>query len=213
VPEEKKVVPLVSIVIPNYNYAHYLYECFKSIVYQDYQNIETIVVDDASTDNSWKIIMSANPQRAHRMPGNVGCSQCKNWGIKMAAGEFIALLDSDDMLTPGSIRRRVEKFQANPKLDMVHGRAWRWRDGIGKDGWNKKSRIHDQTVMVRREVFEKHGAFNPELRTRENKDLWLRWGVHPDSTNKPAIKAKKFPEFYALYRKHADQKHRKRKQK
>lgn len=206
---EKINTPLVSVIVPNYNYSRYVEEAMKSVRDQKYKPLQLIVIDDCSTDDSWKKILDARPDKATRMRVNSGVASCRNAGLIHADGPLIVFLDSDDMLTEDSIERRVDKFLADPTLDMVHGLAWRYREN-GKDGYNKKAVIHDQTVMIKREVFVKHGGFYDALRTKENKEMWFRLGVHPESPVKPKIKAKKFNEFYAFYRKHDKQKHRMR---
>ena len=205
--------PLISIIVPLYNYEQYINDCIMSCMMQTYPNIETIVVDDCSTDRSYDIA-KAYPIRLLRSEKNSGYSHCKNLGIRAAKGEFIVHLDADDMLTQNSVEARYAYFEKNPKVDMVHARAYRWRwDGQkwGPDGYNKKAVIHAQTVMLRRSVFERFGLYYEKLRSKADKEMWYRLGAHRDTPLPKLIKVKKLDEFVALYRKHDTQMHKLRK--
>jgi len=208
---------LVSIVIPLYNYKDYIEECIESCINQTYKNIEIIIVDDCSNDGSYLIAKDYEDDVFLYSPRlvNMGCSFCRNYGISKARGEFIAHLDADDVLTKDSIEIRMRYFNKNTNLDMVHGLAWRWRKKKDKwhiDGYNEKSKIHTQAVMIRRSVYEKYGLFYEPLRSKEDKEMWYRLGVHPISPLPKLIKAKKIKSFVACYRKHEKQKHRLRKE-
>jgi len=193
------------IIITNYNYGIYLDDCLKSC---QNQGADIVLVDDASTDNS---IMIAEKYgiRIIRLPVNAGYSHAKNIGIKATDKEFIVHLDADDILTEGSVAVRLAEFDKDPSLDMVHGLVYRYRDGK-IDGYNKKSKIHAQGVMIRKRVYEKHGYYDEEMRSKSDKLMWYKLGVHPSSPFKPLIKVKKIKMFVALYRKHSEQMHKKR---
>lgn len=104
--------PLVSVVIPNYNNAHYLKECIDSVLSQTYLNIEIIVVDDASTDNSRSIIKEISKVnenvKFYFKPNNGGVSSARNDGICRAKGKYITTLDSDDTYVSEKIEKEVE---------------------------------------------------------------------------------------------------------
>lgn len=99
---EVKQNPLISIIVPVYNTERYLSECLNSIVHQTYTNIEIIIVDDASTDNSYKIIATFQRQDSRikyiRHNINKGICQARNTGLVHCNGEYIAWCDSDDVL-------------------------------------------------------------------------------------------------------------------
>ena len=205
----------ISVIIPNYNYARYLKECIDSCLNQEDLKVgyEVIVVDDCSTDNSLEVLKAyGNRINWVALPKNAGYSAAKNIGLQLAKGEFIAFLDADDMLTPCSLARRYEEFEKDPTLDMVHGRAWRYRDGK-LDGYNKRSSIHAQCVMIHKSVFDGYGGFDENMRSKSDKLMWYKLGVHPRSPIKPKINAKKIKQFVALYRKHDDQMHKVRRAK
>jgi glycosyltransferase involved in cell wall biosynthesis len=98
----------VSVVIPNYNNAEYLDQCIESVLNQDYDNIEIIVVDDGSTDNSLEVLHDYRLQINVIATPHFGASAARNRGILAASGEFIAFLDSDDYWSHDKIRLQVE---------------------------------------------------------------------------------------------------------
>ena len=207
--------PLISVIITLYNYEEYVAECIASCIEQTYDNFEIIVVDDCSTDGSYEVAERFTHHiRLFKTDKNRGYSHAKNVGIREAKGDFIVHLDADDMLLPDSLETRYRYFEENPKIDMVHGRAWRWIKTDGRwhtDGFNKKAVIHAQTIMIRKSVFERFGLFYEKLRSKADKEMTYRLGVHRDSPLMKQIKVKKVKDFVALYRKHDQQMHKCRK--
>ena len=214
--------PLISIIIPLYNYEKYIVECLESCVNQSYPEKEIIVVDDCSTDNGSALVndfMEKSGLDDEKWSNfyfykNRGYSHAKNIGIRESKGEFIVHIDADDMLLPDSLETRYRYFEENPKIDMVHGRAWRYRKIDGKwqtDGYNKNAVIHAQTIMIRRSVYERFGLYYEKLRSKADKEMTYRLGVHRDTPLPKLIKAKKIKDFVALYRKHDQQMHKCRK--
>jgi len=180
-------LPLVSIVIPNYNYQEWVLNAIESCLAQDYKGpIEVIVVDDASTDSSVLVIN-------HHFRGTIklimqgqnrGYSHAKNEGIRHSNGDLIVTLDADDMLTHDSISSRVKVFLDHSETLMVHALAWVIKGDGDFDYWNKRlykisygvkgAKIHAQTVMVRREVYRDYGLYEEKLRSRSDNEMWHR---------------------------------------
>lgn len=108
--------PLVSIIVPIYRVAPYVRKCLTSIIDQSYGNIETILVDDASPDDSMVAAMRAASElpglKVIRHEANQGLSGARNTGMKAASGKYIFFLDSDDWLAPNAIEKAVEKAEA-----------------------------------------------------------------------------------------------------
>jgi glycosyltransferase involved in cell wall biosynthesis len=179
--------PSVSIIVPCYNYQEYVGNTLESCLAQDYGGpIETIVVDDASTDYSVTYILRyfRNHVKLVQLTQNRGYSHAKNEGIRRSSGELIVTIDADDMLTEDSISSRVDVFLAHPDTLMVHALAWVIKGGGDLGYWNKRlykihystnaKKIHAQTVMLRRCVHRDYGLYEEKLRSRSDNEMWHR---------------------------------------
>ena len=112
--------PLVSIVTPSFNQARFLEYTLRSVLEQDYPNIEYLVVDGASTDGSLEIIKKYEKKLAWWVSEkDRGQAEAINKGLRKAKGEYIAWLNSDDMYARGAVRKAVGALQAEPALGMV----------------------------------------------------------------------------------------------
>ena len=105
---ERNDNPLVTIIIPTYNYALYLGKALQSCISQSYSNLEIIVIDDGSTDNTREVVQGFHDDRIrYHYQENLGVSASRNRGLELAQGEFIAFLDADEYLTDDSIETRL----------------------------------------------------------------------------------------------------------
>lgn len=114
--------PEISVIIPTYNAAAYIGDCIDSVIQQKCPSLEIIVVDDCSTDNTRDIVTAYDPNvvRYHCLPENFGGpARPRNVGIGLARGEYLVMLDSDDMLANDSIKLRVEALKKDPALGFV----------------------------------------------------------------------------------------------
>lgn len=123
--------PLVSIIMPVYNAGLFLVEAIESIINQTYENWELIIIDDASTDNSWKIIKRFKNQypkkiKVIRLKKNLnkGGDVCANIGFQKAKGRFIARMDSDDISHSNRLEKQVKFLLNNPDIFMLGSQAW-----------------------------------------------------------------------------------------
>ena len=108
--------PLISIIIPVYNSGKYLSECLRSVVNQTYNNIEIILVNDGSTDNCQAIIYKFAAKDGRITPisqSNQGVQIARNNGVKIAKGEYIAFIDSDDIINKDFIRPLLHYLTKN----------------------------------------------------------------------------------------------------
>lgn len=116
------MLPKISIIIPNYNKSSFITETINSVKNQTFQNWEMIIVDDASSDNSPKLLKDiayTDSRITIRLNSqNNGGSFCRNEGIKLAKGEYVIFLDSDDLLEPFCLERRLVEVKANPNFDL-----------------------------------------------------------------------------------------------
>src|SRR5215204_5464733 len=115
-------VPLVSVIISNYNYEPFLREAIDSALNQTYSNTEVIVEDDGSTDDSQEIIESYENQIIPISKENGGQASVYNIGFELSRGEITIFLDSDDVLLPNTVERVVEAFRARPSTVKVQYR-------------------------------------------------------------------------------------------
>jgi glycosyltransferase involved in cell wall biosynthesis len=112
--------PLVSVIIPTYNCASYIPKSIRSVLDQSYKNVEIIVVDDGSTDNTKVIIKKFASWVRYFHQENQGVSVARNTGINLAGGDLIVFLDADDFFLPGKLAQQTAVFKEKPELDMVH---------------------------------------------------------------------------------------------
>lgn len=110
--------PLVTVIITSYNQEDFIGEALESVTGQDYESLEILACDDASTDGTLAILhdWSRRDSRVRVIDAdeNTGLSENRNRGLRVSAGEYIALLDGDDLMRPGKIRAQVERLQAEP---------------------------------------------------------------------------------------------------
>ena len=182
---------LVSVVIPAYNSAQFIRECIESVLAQTYKDIEVVVVDDGSTDDTVSTCEEFGSSISLFRQENCGRGSARSAGVLKAKGKYLAFLDHDDLLVPGSIQNRVELPRKNPEV------GWVFSDAIEFDGSGDLRYFlaqfpwltldHDifiqllrgcfpltSTVMIRRSVMDLVGEFNRSLNYGEDLELFLR---------------------------------------
>ncbi|WP_157248204.1 glycosyltransferase family 2 protein [Nonomuraea typhae] len=180
--------PLVSVVVPNYNYARALKLCLAALRAQTYPNLEIIVADDCSTDDSVAVAESFGV-RVVRTPVNGGPAVARNLGAEHAGGQVLFFCDSDVAAKPDAVANAVALLRADPELGAVCGNYD--PEPLIKDGLLEEYRCLQQSywliadegrittlytalLAMRAEVFQEIGPFNPRLRETENADYGLR---------------------------------------
>jgi hypothetical protein len=178
----------VSIITPAYNQSSYLREAVQSAIEQTYHDIEIIVVDDGSTDQTRQVAESFSDSRVRYFyQTNQGLSAARNTGIRLAQGDFITFLDSDDLFLPDKIECLVAEMVANPLLGFAAGQAYLIDPDGNQLGLMDTATVPDDptkflfgnplhvgSVLIRRHWVEKAGLFDASLRACEDWDLWLR---------------------------------------
>lgn len=114
------MLPLVSVIIPAYNGERYLSSAIDSLLVQDYANIEIIIVDDGSTDNTKEIVQVYGDKIKYFYKPNGGEASARNYGIRKAAGDFIAFLDCDDLYKKDKISKQLKTLLAHPDCGFVY---------------------------------------------------------------------------------------------
>jgi len=180
--------PLVSVIIPTHDRLPFLREAVASVLAQSYRPLELIVVDDGSRDGSLEWLSAQPGLRALRLAERRGPSAARNAGAAVAAGEYLALLDSDDLFRPEKLARQVPLLEADPGLALCHSDELWLRDGreLRQGPQHEKRggeifehclpmcRISPSAALLWRSVFEALGGFDEELEVAEDYELWLR---------------------------------------
>lgn len=124
--------PLISVIIPSYNYGHFISDTLKSLLAQTYSNWEAIIIDDGSTDNTKEIVkefLRKDTRFRYFYQPNQGQSKAKDTGLKQVRGEFIQYLDADDMIESKKFENQVNIFLSDPSIDIVYGNVRFFSDG------------------------------------------------------------------------------------
>ncbi len=182
---------LVSVIIPNYNYANYVCEAIDSALNQTYENIEVIVVDDGSTDGSREVLESYGDKITTIFNDNAGVSVARNNGVKSSGGKYVAFLDADDIWLPQKLAKQVKLFENERDLGLVH---------VGVEEFDStehslNTRLEGMSgsvshefllferpvvlgggsgLMITREIFNEVEGFDPMLLTSADWDLFYR---------------------------------------
>jgi len=182
----------LSIVMSCYNAEGTLRRAINSILNQTFSAFEFIIIDDASTDQTKAILdeFAAIDSRIQLVQNqiNQGLSYSLNKSIKTAKTPFIARMDADDYAYPDRMLKQYEFLQAHPQVDIL-GSAVRYIDQDGRQLKNvtlpskhsdiikrvfKKTLVLHPTIMLKKEVYDNYGYYNPNLRWAEDADLWYR---------------------------------------
>lgn len=179
--------PLVSVVIPTYNRASLLRETIDSVLAQTYKPIEIIVVNDGSTDDTSRMLDEDYAGRViHLLKANGGGTAARNSGIQAARGQFINVLDHDDLFLPQKIELQVSMLLQHPGMGLAHCGYYR----MNKDGRyiDKVTQLPDGDVrgeivkgcfcwsggpLIRREIFDQVGLFDERIWSSDA-DMWLK---------------------------------------
>jgi len=184
--------PLVSVITPSFNQAGFIRETIESILAQDYPNIEHIVVDGGSTDDTLNILRSyghLGERFRYVSEADNGQSHAINKGLNMARGAIIGWLNSDDTYLPGAIRKAVEMFRDRPYYGMVYGKAHYINESgqitgafnvqpFDKDKLYETCIICQPAVFIQKEVFTRIGGVEESLKFCMDYDLWIRISNH-----------------------------------
>jgi glycosyltransferase involved in cell wall biosynthesis len=169
----------VSVIIPAYNAAGYVVRAVESVLAQTYRPLEVLVIDDGSSDRTAEIVeMLPAPVRLLRK-SNGGPATARNLGASQARGDWLALLDADDVWYPDKLRLQLG-YGLEPDVGMIHCLPDHRDDDVPprltfKQLW-RRNWIHNSSVLIRRSAFEALGGFNEarELISVEDYNLWIR---------------------------------------
>ncbi|MBU0468231.1 MAG: glycosyltransferase family 2 protein [Candidatus Omnitrophica bacterium] len=182
---------LVSVLIPTYNRAPMLKRAVASLVKQKYKNIEIIIVDDGSEDDTERVIGEINDPRIQyiKSEGNNGVSFARNLGLRRATGQYIAFLDSDDVFLLSKIQEQVGLFDIlTPRPGMIFTNYWEIgedkhlavRDGVASGFIGTVNKFSSEVKsgptgwIITKECCASVGFFDEDLRTLEDLDYFVR---------------------------------------
>lgn len=190
---ENTEYPKVSVIIPCYNREQFIAETVNSVIAQTWPNIELIVVDDGCSDGSRKVLESFGQRLTileHPGRTNRGQSAAINLGMSHSTGDYLAILDSDDLYTIDKIEKQVFFLEKNPDVGLVYANCM-YIDANGNDLYemyysahkppNGSERVLEDCCfnvpsnsLFRRSVFEKVGFFDETLRSAQDHDYAIR---------------------------------------
>lgn len=200
--------PLVSICIPNYNGGRYIRQAIDSALSQTYRNTEVVIIDNASTDNSWSIIKSYGKKiRKFRQKANMGYNRNLNTCIELARGKYMKILHSDDLLEKDAVSCQVDVMEKAPSAGFVYGTVnlidetgeiigTSSHENVGLVSGRKKladllegNHIMFPSVMVRKECFYNVGFFDGEIPYCNDWDIWMRICMKYDAVSVGGVSA------------------------
>ena len=188
--------PKVSVVIPAYNSVKFLPDALESALQQTFKDIEVIIINDGSSDNTQQWVLKHNDPRITLISQqNLGKSAARNRGISHSKGEYIAFLDADDIWEPTKLEKQVNCLDAHPDVGLVytwtaladetglptgritasHSAGRVWKSLILKNILGCGS-----TPTIRRQCFDTVGLFSPDLPLAQDWDMWLRIAAYYD---------------------------------
>jgi len=201
-PSSSAPLPRVSVVIPAFNSCAFIEATIASVLRQDFDSFEIVIVDDGSTDETPDVVRAMEVQHPGRIrlveQSNSGSAVARNRGVREARGELIAFIDADDLWFPEKLGAQVRYLDANPDVGIVY---CGWAELLPGDtpdldraesanaspheidpdasGWLYTTLLDDcvvwtSTVVARRALLERVGGFDPDLRRGQDYDYWLR---------------------------------------
>ena len=197
--------PLVSVVTPSFNMARYLQETLESILSQDYPQLEVIVVDGGSTDETPKILDGYGDRIRCITGKDKGPSDAATGDFQEARGEILVWLNADDTFLPGAIRTAAGYLALHPEVDVVYGEGW-WIDDNGALIRRYPTRSWDPRLLERDCFICQPAAFirasayrrcplDPDINRSFDYDLWIRMA-------KQGFRFAAIPEYLANSRMH-----------
>lgn len=178
--------PTVSVVVPCYNHSQFLLETLRSITQQTFQNIEVIIVDDGSIDNSAEVAQAFcfhDPRFRLISQKNKGLSAARNTGISQARGEYVLPWDADDLFDPTFITKAIACIEQSPKVGFVT--CYVVAFGVGSGEWtaSKNGGVENflfrnnnvACALMRKTVWEQVGGYDERMRFGfEDWEFWIR---------------------------------------
>ncbi len=202
---------LVSVIIPTYNRASYLIQSLESVLAQSYRNVEVIVVNDGSTDETRAILTPYRNRIVYFEKTNGGKSSALNLGLKHVSGEYVWVFDDDDVALPELIESHISVFESQPEVDFVYsGYAYFQGEDTGNVIESVEACAHPDrelvgellngnfisgvSVVVRKRCYDRVGCYDERLIRAQDYDMWIRLaraGFKAGIVRRPLVKVRK----------------------
>ncbi len=183
--------PCVSVIIPSYNYGQFISSTLKSVLEQRKVELDVIVVDDGSSDNTAEVVKEFGSSVRYVYQENQGPCEARNTGMRLAQGEFLVFLDADDLLSPDTLFFQAQNLQKHPEASIsmcsnqkftAAGPRGDLRDAgsfpvISQDYFVRLCRANVAPIhahMIRHNMALNVGFFDPEYKVMEDYHYWLR---------------------------------------
>ena len=178
---------LVTVVTPSFNQGRFIRDTIESVLSQDYPNLEYLVIDGGSTDETQEVLKAYGSRLCWVAEKDEGQADAVNKGFRRAKGDILGWLNSDDTYCPGAIRKVVEFFKANPDISMVYGEGHKVdakgniierhpTEAFSYQRLAETCFISQPTVFFRRHVFEEVGPLDINLHYCLDYEYWMRVG-------------------------------------
>lgn len=205
-PTRARRTPSVTVVVPCYNYGHYLPQIVESVLTQARVDARVVIVDDASPDGSVEVarrLAAADPRIdviAHEV--NAGHIQTYNDGLARVTTAYVSLVSADDIVAPGALGRATALMEAHPRVGLVHGKAvpfsteddrvprgltfldirtvWSGREWIEYAAREGRNPILSPEAVMRTAALKQVGGYNPELPHAGDLEYWIRTAARWD---------------------------------
>ena len=193
--------PLVSVIVPTYNRATFIEETLDSILSQTYTNIEILVIDDGSTDNTFEILKRYDGKIEVISRENLGESRTVNQGFDLATGKYVCVVNSDDPILKDCFSSLVPILENNPTALVAYGDWVR----IGpKHEFIKYEKLKEYTIenmlrevnfglgpgtLIRKSALEKYGSRVESYKDAGDSEIYLRFALHGELSHTPKVLA------------------------
>jgi len=191
----------ISVIIPAWNATKFLWRAVESLAATNYSNLEVVIVDDASTDNTWMVCNEIQKRfpalvRIFQRPMSEvrGAAASRNLGIKMSTGEYVAFLDADDWVYPWRFEESVNILNTDPRVDAVYGECdvvyddshdsdlpvnkiangHASNEGVSFSEFTKNNLWHTSAILLRRSLLAKTGLFDKSFPIGQDSHLWYK---------------------------------------
>ena len=223
----EKNAALISVIVPVFNGASFIAEALDSVLAQAYDPLEIIVVDDGSTDDTAVVVQKFGASVSYYYQSNRGSGAARNYGVRLARGNWLAFLDADDVWAGDKLQKQTAVFQQDPTVELVWGHVVEFVGALPDDRTRETAvpGHHPGTMLIRRDTFTYIGGYS-ETYIKSEVVEWMSRVLHhkirqvmlPDvvmyrrlhQTNKGKITNQNQQEYLYVLKQHLERQRRKK---